>query len=173
MNYRRYETLILLSPNLNTTQIDAFKKKVEGIIADGNGAIVRIEEWGRRRLAYPVQKELHGYYILYDFRAQPALESELQRNCKIDEQVFKYLTILLENDFTDEKYKAVLDQLAAEANRREKEKEGASSGADKNLADSDDGNNDRDESDSQSDDDTGDDDDDDDDDDFDDEVSSN
>ncbi|MDR2443816.1 MAG: 30S ribosomal protein S6 [Deltaproteobacteria bacterium] len=134
MDFRRYETLILLSPNLSPDQIEAFKTKIGGVIDTGGGKIVRFDEWGRRRLAYPVKKELYGYYVLYDYRAQPPLAAELQRNCKIDEQVFKYLTLILERDFSEQRYEAVLEQLANEANRREKEKEGAGAPeADKTL----------------------------------------
>jgi small subunit ribosomal protein S6 len=130
MDYRRYETLILLSPNLSPEQVEAFKGKIEGVLAEGQGQIVRFEEWGRRRLAYPVRKEIHGYYVLWDYRAEPPLAAELQRVCKIDEQVFKYLTIVIEAGFTEERYQQVLDQLAAEASRTEKERESSAAKAD-------------------------------------------
>ncbi|MDR3204755.1 MAG: 30S ribosomal protein S6 [Deltaproteobacteria bacterium] len=121
MDFRRYETLILLSPNLASEQIAAFKNKIEAIINNGQGQIVRIEEWGRRKLAYPVCKELYGYYILYDYRGQNFLAAELERNLKIDEQVFKYLTLILERNFTEEKLNVVLEHLAAEANRNKEQ----------------------------------------------------
>jgi small subunit ribosomal protein S6 len=121
MYFRRYETLILLSPHLASDQLAAFKSKVEGILSKGEGQIVRCEERGRQKLAYPVNRELFGYYILYDYRAKSELAAELERNLKIDEQVFKYLTIVQDKNFTQEKYQAVLDHLANEASKREKE----------------------------------------------------
>jgi small subunit ribosomal protein S6 len=101
MDLRRYETLILLSPQLNAEQVEAFKQKMERVLAAGGGQILRFEEWGRRRLAYPVHKETHGYYVLWDYKAEPALMSEFQRNCKIDEQVFKYLTVSVDKEFEE------------------------------------------------------------------------
>jgi small subunit ribosomal protein S6 len=115
MHARRYETLILLSPNLGKPELDVFKDKIDNIIAQGQGKIVRFEDWGRRRLAYPVNKEIYGTYFLYDFQGQPALASELVRNLKIDEQVFKYLTLILEKEFSDERFEEVIAQQAKDA----------------------------------------------------------
>ncbi|MDR1084545.1 MAG: 30S ribosomal protein S6 [Deltaproteobacteria bacterium] len=115
MHPRRYETLILLSPNLGKPELEAVKTKIDGILAQGRGQIVRFEDWGRRRLAYPVKKEIYGNYLLYDYQGQPALAAELERNLKIDEQIFKFLTLVLEKDFTDQRYEEVLAHLAAAA----------------------------------------------------------
>ena len=120
MHPRRYETLILLAPNLDT--LETFKNKVDGLLAAGGGQIVRFEDWGRRRLAYPVQKETYGHYLLYDYQGGPALASELERNLKIDEKVFKYLTLVLAKKFTEEDLTAAREKLLAEAARRESEK---------------------------------------------------
>jgi small subunit ribosomal protein S6 len=120
MHPRRYETLILLAPNPET--LETFKNKVEGILEAGGGQVVRFEDWGRRRLAYPVQKEFYGYYLLYDYQGSPALAAELERNLKIDEKVFKYLTLVLAKKFTAEDLTAAKEKPLAEAARRESEK---------------------------------------------------
>ncbi|MDR0622558.1 MAG: 30S ribosomal protein S6 [Deltaproteobacteria bacterium] len=125
MYFRRYETFILLSPNLSGDQLAAFKAKVESILAKGEAKIVRFEERGRQKLAYPVNKELFGYYVLWDYKAKAELASELERNLKIDEQVFKFLTIVLDKNFSEEKYQAVLTNMANEAAKKEKEREQA------------------------------------------------
>ncbi|MDR1606912.1 MAG: 30S ribosomal protein S6 [Deltaproteobacteria bacterium] len=116
---RRYETLILLSPKLGKPEIEAFKAKIDGILAQGQGQIVRYQDWGHRRLAYPVNKEVNGNYLLFDYQGQPALSSELERNLKIDEHVFKFLTIVLEKDFTDQRLEETLSQLAKDAQQTE------------------------------------------------------
>lgn len=120
MHPRRYETLILLAPNLEAPE--NFKSKIEGILEAGGGQVVRFEDWGRRRLAYPVQKEIYGHYLLYDYQGSPALAAELERNLKIDEKVFKYLTLVLAKKFTAEDLDAAKEKLLAEAARRESEK---------------------------------------------------
>ncbi|MDR2141003.1 MAG: 30S ribosomal protein S6 [Deltaproteobacteria bacterium] len=122
MHPRRYETLILLSPNLGKPELDTLKTKIETILAQGQGQIVRFEDWGRRRLAYPVKREIYGNYLLYDFQGQPALATELERNLKIDEKVFKFLTLVLEKDFTNERLEETLAQLAKDAQKQEVDK---------------------------------------------------
>lgn len=122
MHPRRYETLIMLTPNLEAEVMDTFKNKVDGIMASEGGQLVRFEDWGRRRLSYPVKKEMFGHYLLYDFQGNPALAAELERNLKIDEKVFKYLTLVLDKKFTDEDLTNAKEALVAEAARREAEK---------------------------------------------------
>ena len=138
MDFRRYETLILLSPTMGAELIEAFKAKVEGIVTAAKGSVVRFEEWGRRRLAYPVNKETHGYYVLWDYRAVPSTAAEIERNCKIDEKVFKYLTLALESNFTEERLQQVIENLANEASRKDKERESAAESAKSDSRDSDD-----------------------------------
>ena len=122
MHPRRYETLIMLAPNLEAAELETFKTKVDNIMSTGGGQLVSFEDWGRRRLSYPVKKEMFGQYLLYDFQGSPALASELERNLKIDEKVFKYLTLVLDKQFTDDALAAAKQQLLDEAARREAEK---------------------------------------------------
>ncbi len=122
MHPRRYETMIMLAPNLEAAEMETFKNKVDGILSTGGGQLVKFEDWGRRRLSYPVRKEMFGHYLLYDFQGSPALSTELERNLKIDEKVFKYLTLVLDKKFTDEDLEAAKQKLLDEAARREAEK---------------------------------------------------
>lgn len=122
MHPRRYETLVMLTPNLEAEVMETFKTKVDGIMTSEGGQLVRFEDWGRRRLSYPVKKEMFGHYLLYDFQGSPALAAELERNLKIDEKVFKYLTLVLDKKFTDEDLTNAKEALVAEAARREAEK---------------------------------------------------
>lgn len=134
MHPRRYETLIMLAPNLPAEEMDAFKEKVASIMEIGGAKLVSFEDWGRRRLAYPVRKEMFGHYLLYDFQGSPELSSELERNLKIDEKVFKYLTLVLDKKFTDEDLARAKENLLAEAARREAEKAKAIDAAEARLA---------------------------------------
>lgn len=134
MHPRRYETLIMLAPNLPAEELEAFKEKVNSIMEAGGAKLVRFEDWGRRRLAYPVRKEMFGQYLLYDFQGSPELASELERNLKIDEKVFKFLTLVLDKKFTDEDLEKAKENLLAEAARREAEKAKAREAAEARLA---------------------------------------
>jgi ribosomal protein S6 len=119
MHPRRYETLILLSPSLSPADLDAFKARVEGILADGKARILQTEDWGRRVLAYPVKKQHYGIYVLYDYQASPEAEAELKRNLKIDENVLKSLTLILDKRFTDERFEQERERVLAKAQKKE------------------------------------------------------
>jgi small subunit ribosomal protein S6 len=119
MHPRRYETLILLSPNITPAELETFKTKVEQILEKDAAKVVRFEDWGRKPLAYPVKKELFGHYVLYDFQAMPDTEAELKRNLKIDELVHKHLTILLDPQFTDQKYDEEKARILAKSQKKE------------------------------------------------------
>ena len=142
MHPRRYETLLMVAPNLAPEELEAFKNKVDGIISQGGGQIVRFEDWGRRRLAYPIKKEMYGCYFLYDYQGSPELSNELERNLKIDEKVFKYLTLVLDKTFTAERLAEAKERLITEAAKREAEKAKALENAQaENVAAEDDGEN--------------------------------
>jgi small subunit ribosomal protein S6 len=119
MHPRRYETLILLSPNLSPIDMEKFKTKVAGILDAGNAKVVQIEDWGRKMLAYPVHKEHYGIYVLYDYQASPAVEAELKRNLKIDENVFKSLTLVLDRQFTDQRFEEEKERILAKSQKKE------------------------------------------------------
>lgn len=122
MHPRRYETLVLMAPNLPPEEFDRLKNKLDGIITGQKGNIVRYEDWGRRRLAYPVHKEMYGRYVLYDFQGSPELANELERNLKIEENIYKHLTLILAKKFTDEDLNREWERQASEKARLEAER---------------------------------------------------
>ncbi len=99
---RHYETIYIISPELPDEDIAAVVDKFRAIIEDGGGTMVKVEDWGRRRLAYEVKKFHKGYYVLFDYGATPAAVAEMERNFKIDERVIRYLTVLLDEEFDAE-----------------------------------------------------------------------
>ncbi|MDY6852817.1 MAG: 30S ribosomal protein S6, partial [Thermodesulfobacteriota bacterium] len=91
MEQRRYETLVLLSPDLSSEELDQLKTKFTDIIDQLQGRLIRLDDWGRRQLAYQVKKQLYGYYYLMDFMGTPSLLAEMERQMRLDERVFKFL----------------------------------------------------------------------------------
>jgi small subunit ribosomal protein S6 len=122
MKARRYETLLLVNPELSAEELDQEKERYTSLIERMDGRIIRFEDWGRRRLAYPVEKQMYGVYHLLDFMGTPALEAELARNIGIDERIYKNMTLILDKDFSPEKYEQELERLKTEAEKREAEK---------------------------------------------------
>ena len=73
-----YETLFVVSGNLPEEEAKAVAEKFTTLIAD-NGEIIKIDEWGKRRLAYPIEKVTEGYYVLVTFTGAPEFPDELKR----------------------------------------------------------------------------------------------
>jgi small subunit ribosomal protein S6 len=73
--------------------IKAMVERFSNLIVSEGGEIENIDEWGKRRLAYPIQDFREGYYVLMNFKADPQLPSELERNYKITDEVIRYIII--------------------------------------------------------------------------------
>jgi small subunit ribosomal protein S6 len=93
---RRYETIFIASPVLTDEQADELVKHFEGIIAEQGGELLKTDKWGRKKLAYDVQKFSEGYYTLFEMNAGPALVAELERRFRNNDSVIKYLSVRLD-----------------------------------------------------------------------------
>lgn len=87
-----YETVMILSTNLGEEGIAGLITKFKDLIA-ANGTVEGIDEWGKRKLAYPIQKQPEGYYVLIDFKSSPDFTAELDRIYKITDGVLRSLII--------------------------------------------------------------------------------
>jgi small subunit ribosomal protein S6 len=90
---RTYEALFIVRPDVADEDIQTMAKTVEKIITDNGGSIVRSEIWGKRRLAYEVQKFTEGIYILIRFDAPAAVIGRLENHFRLAEEVIRYLTV--------------------------------------------------------------------------------
>lgn len=112
---RRYETLIVLDPDMADDDVKALTERYSGTIKDHSGEIIKIEDWGARKLAYLVRKKDKGRYILFDFVSGPELINELERQFKITEDVMKYLSVKLDDTVDLDAFKAKAQKEAVEA----------------------------------------------------------
>lgn len=85
-----YEVMFILDPALDEEKRNATIETVKGIIA-AEGEVGEVDEWGLRKLAYPIQKKNEGYYVVIEFKAQPTLPKELDRRLKISDNVMRHL----------------------------------------------------------------------------------
>jgi small subunit ribosomal protein S6 len=92
MVMNKYETMYIISPTLDEEQVKALVEKFNNLISE-HGEIEKVEEWGRKKLAYEVQDQKEGYYVLLYFSANPEFPAELERNFKINENILKYLIL--------------------------------------------------------------------------------
>jgi small subunit ribosomal protein S6 len=93
---RRYETIFIASPTLTDEQSDELVKQYEGIIAEQGGELLKTDKWGRKKLAYEVQKFSEGYYTLFEMNAGPNLIAELERRFRNNDAVIKYMSVRMD-----------------------------------------------------------------------------
>jgi len=93
---RKYETIFILDPDLEEGVTQSAIEKIKGILTQGNGEIHKVEDWGKRKLAYEVKKKSKGHYILIHFSGTPALLSELERNFRVMDAVIKFQSVRLD-----------------------------------------------------------------------------
>ncbi|GAT61785.1 MULTISPECIES: 30S ribosomal protein S6 [Paludibacter] len=87
-----YETVFILTPVLSDVQMKEAVDKFKGILTQEGAEIVNEEEWGLRKLAYPIQKKSTGFYALLQFKGEPSLVEKLELQYRRDERVIRFLT---------------------------------------------------------------------------------
>ena len=87
-----YETVFILSPVLSADQTKETVDKFTGMITDNGGTIVNKEEWGQRKLAYPIKRMSTGYYVFVEFDAEGDFIDKLEVNYRRDDNVIRFLT---------------------------------------------------------------------------------
>ena len=93
-----YETLFILHPDLEESEINKTIDTVQEIITSGGGTVLKAERWGKRQLAYMIRKKREGYYVLIYFEALPTFIDELNRRYKLTDMIMRYLVIQLRKD---------------------------------------------------------------------------
>jgi small subunit ribosomal protein S6 len=99
---KHYETLYIISPELGDEDYKAVVAKHKDLIEKEKGIIVKLDEWGKRRLAYELRKFDQGLYVLMDYCGGAGITAELARALKLDDKVLKYQTIKLGDNVNPE-----------------------------------------------------------------------
>jgi small subunit ribosomal protein S6 len=99
---KRYETLFIVQSELSSEDITAIVDRYSKIITDMKGTILKVERWGKRKLAYLIRKQSRGFYILIDFAGKREIVAELERILKFDDKVLKYMSVKLADGITAE-----------------------------------------------------------------------
>ncbi len=97
----KYESVIIIEPNLDEEEIDNIIQKVRDIIEE-NGSVTKVEKMGMKKLAYEIRKNKEGYYIVIYFEADPSIISELERYYRITENIIKFLTVRNDDEKGDD-----------------------------------------------------------------------
>ena len=116
MNKHVYESAVLINAALDDETIKNLIERIKETITTNGGDILEIEDWGRKRLAYQVKKSKIGYYVIFRFNSPPDIVPKIERNCHLDENILRYLTIALSKEALEqiEIDKSLQTQLAEE-----------------------------------------------------------
>ncbi len=90
---RQYETVFLISPNLSEEETESLIKQMADVVSKKKGKIINKEEWGKKKLSYPIKKFEEAFYVLFHYEGKLDLPAELERRFKQTESILRYLTI--------------------------------------------------------------------------------
>ena len=91
----KYESVVIINPNVDEEGLKGLIKRFTDLI-NTDGKVEKVDELGKKRLAYEVQKNKEGYYVVFYFEANPNLISELERNYRITDEVIKFMSVKVE-----------------------------------------------------------------------------
>ena len=94
--YTQYETVFILNPVLSETQVKDAVEKFRKVLTDNGAEIVNEEQWGLRKLAYPIQHKNTGFYALFQYTGPGSLVNSLETEFRRDEAVMRFLTVALD-----------------------------------------------------------------------------
>jgi small subunit ribosomal protein S6 len=95
---RKYETIFIAKPDLGEDETKGISEKVQEIIANMKGECQRLEDWGIRKLAYPINKCVRGRYFYVNFSGSAPLIAELERRLRLDDKILRYQSVKLDKE---------------------------------------------------------------------------
>jgi small subunit ribosomal protein S6 len=99
---KRYEVIAIVKSDLSDEDITAIIDRSQTIITDRKGVIAKLDKWGKKRLAYEINKQKDGFYFFIDFAGDGPIVAEIERNFKIDDRILKFMTVKKEGAVTRE-----------------------------------------------------------------------
>ena len=95
---REYELVLIINPELEDTETESLIEGVKGNIESNGGEVLKVDPWGRRRLAFPIKKNTDGYYVLLIFRSEPVYVLQLSNSFRVIESIIRHMVVLFEGD---------------------------------------------------------------------------
>ena len=90
---KAYELLVIFNPTLSDDERAAALERVQALIRDGGSELTAVDDWGKRKLAYEIEKMTDGDYVLFEFKADPAAIAEIDRVLGITDAVVRFLIV--------------------------------------------------------------------------------
>ena len=96
MFQKHYETVFILTPVLSDIQMKDTVDKFINLLKEEGAEIINVENWGLKKLAYPIQKKTTGFYVMVEFHAEPTVIKKFELEFRRDEKVMRFLTTVLD-----------------------------------------------------------------------------
>ncbi len=109
---REYETIFILRPDTNQEGIQTVNQRIRSIIDQMGGRLIKLDNWGKRKLAYEVKKQLKGIYLYWQFLGTSGVVEEIERNLRMLDSVIRYYTVKVDEDVNPEAKPAAVDEEA-------------------------------------------------------------
>jgi len=93
---RIYEELFIVKPDAPDEEVDQFIEQMKSVVTNAGGTIDKVDKWGKRRLAYRVDRYREGAYVLFQFNAAPETVKEFERRLRVSDMVIKFLTVRID-----------------------------------------------------------------------------
>ena len=98
MANRTYEVMYIVNPDTADDKIAKLNEAVENLIKKEGGNVVKIDDIGRRRLAYPIEKKKEGYYVLFEIEGTGQEIAELERRMRVNDMIIRFMTVRVDED---------------------------------------------------------------------------
>lgn len=124
---RTYEVIFIATPTVTTEDLDGYLAQLQSVIEDMGGQVVKIDNWGKRALAYKIKKFRDGNYVVMTIEADGKIIAEIERRCRVTDFILRYLSVRIDQDLKrSEKIKAArqrksLSKAPAEVDKSEPE----------------------------------------------------
>lgn len=98
MANRTYEVMYIVSPETAADEVTKLNENIQGIIEKEGGTVVRLDDMGRRKLAYEINRKKEGYYVLFEIDGSGREIAELERRMRVNDLIIRYLTVRVDED---------------------------------------------------------------------------
>jgi len=118
-----YETTFITRSDATDETMKTFQERLNGIVTEFGGTVVLNEDWGKRKLAYTIEKESRGHYTYVVYTGKPGVVAEIERNLRLSENILRFLSVNLDEEFKEENFRKRRAEIQAAAQKREAERE--------------------------------------------------